>query len=412
MATYNGDETNNFFQGTADADLAFGNDGNDELLGGGGNDELRGEAGDDLLVGNAGDDKLRGGLGSDRLYGNSENDYLLGGGDDDFLDGGDNDDYLAGDAGNDELVGGLGIDFLFGNVDDDKLFGNADNDELNGGQGQDKLNGGQGNDVLFGDFGSDILEGGPGDDLIDGGSGVDTAVVTGLRASYTVTQTSTGVFQVSGADGLDVLTTVEFLQFDNALVRLLPGTGVSVNFNSTDPAAYQSAMNAIKDFDGNALGGNGGWLRIGAADVNGDGDVDQILVNRGIARFATVGTAEDGLVYFADHGWAGETRVAGIYIDPLVASGAVEQGGPNDSQRRFQNDLAIDNINRVLGADDYDNDGLQEIYFALTDGTAYLHAYMEADGNIRYANYQSQQQVIDYLTGNGFDSAAWAGWFG
>ena len=163
--------------------------------------------------------------------------------------------------------------------------------------------------------------------------------------------------------------------------------------------------------DGNALGGNGSWLRIGSADVNGDGDIDQILVNDAIGRFATVGTAPDGLVYFSDFGWAGETRVAGIYIDPLVAAGVVEAFGPNDSQRRFQNDLQIENINRVLGADDYDNDGLQEVYFALTDGTAYLRALMEADGNIRYANYQSQQEVIDYLTANGFGPDTWAGWF-
>ena len=194
-------------------------------------------------------------------------------------------------------------------------------------------------------------------------------------------------------------------------VRLRPGTGVSVNFNTTDTAAYQSAMNAIRDFDGNALGGNGSWLRIGQADVNGDGDIDQILVNRAIGRFATVGTAPDGLTYFSDFSWAGETRVAGIYIDPLVAAGQVVAGGPNDSQRRFQNDLQIENINRVLGADDYDNDGLQEVYFALTDGTAYLRAIMEFDGNIRYANYQSQQEVIDYLTANGFGAETWGGWF-
>ncbi len=271
--------------------------------------------------------------------------------------------------------------------------------------------GGTGNDVLIGNAVANRLTGWTGNDTIDGGSNVDTAVVRGTRAQYTVTQTSTGVFRVVGPDGTDTLTAIEFLQFDDQTLRLRPGTGVSVNFNTADPAVYQSAMNAIRDFDGNALGGNGSWLRIGQADVNGDGDIDQILVNRAIGRFATVGTAPDGLVYFMDFSWAGETRVAGIYIDPLVAAGIVERFGPNDSQRRFQNDLQIENINRVLGADDYDNDGLQEVYFALTDGTAYLRAIMEFDGNIRYANYQSQQEVIDYLTANGFGPETYAGWF-
>ena len=94
-----------------------------------------------------------------------------------------------------------------------------------------------------------------------------------------------------------------------------------------------------------------------------------------------------------------------------MTSGEVVAGGPNDSQRRFQNDLSIENINRVLGADDYDGDGLQEVYLALTDGSAYLHAYMHADGNIQYANYQSQTQVIEFLTANGYGPETWADWF-
>ena len=88
--------------------------------------------------------------------------------------------------------------------------------------------------------------------------------------------------------------------------------------------------------------------------------------------------------------------MVGIYIDPLVVSGEVEQGGPFDSQRRFQNDLFIDNL-RLLGGDDYDGDGFQEIYWKTVDGTAYLRSLMHADGNIQYANYQSEQQMIDYL---------------
>ena len=273
------------------------------------------------------------------------------------------------------------------------------------------LTGSNGVDQITGTTGNDRITGLLGNDLLDGSAGVDTAVVTGHSSRYMVTQTSSGIFEVSGPDGTDTLSAFEYLQFNNRTIRLLPGTGVSVNFETADPSVYQSAMNAIRDFDGNDLDGDGAWLRIGSADVNGDGDVDQILVNDAIGRFATVGTADDGLVYFDDYSWAGETRVAGIYVDPLVESGDVVAGSANDSQRRFQNDLQIENINRVLGADDYDGDGLQEVYFALTDGTAYLHAYMHADGNIRYANYQSEQQVIDFLTANGYDSSTWADWF-
>ncbi len=282
---------------------------------------------------------------------------------------------------------------------------------VTGSAGSDDLAGSEGMDDFAALAGVDYLAGGLGDDSIDGGSDVDTAIFSGNRADYIVTQTSTGVFQVAGPDGTDTLTNIEYLQFDDGTERLLRGTGVSVTFETADPSVYQSAMDAIRDFDGNALGGNGSWLRIGSADINGDGDVDQILVNDAIGRFATVGT-QGGLVYFDDYSWAGETRVAGIYIDPLVQSGDVIAGSANDSQRRFQNDLEIENINRVLGADDYDGDGIWEVYFALTDGTAYLRALMHEDGNIRYANYQSEQEVIDYLTANGYDESTFGDWFG
>jgi len=166
---------------------------------------------------------------------------------------------------------------------------------------------------------------------------------------------------------------MEYLQFADELLRLLPGEGVSVDFNA-DLATY---MAGIRDFDGNDLGGLDGWLRIGEADV--DGDLDQILVNTDIGRWAEIGVEDGGLAYFDGHGWAGETRVVGTYIDPLVQSGEVIAGSDFDSQLRFQNDLFIQNINEVLGSDYFDGDGLQEVYFAHTDGIAYLHAYMHAE---------------------------------
>jgi hypothetical protein len=317
--------------------------------------------------------------------------------------------HMRGGAGNDHIIGG-DIDNVF--------FGDDGVDYLQGFGGNDQLFGGDDNDTLDGGDGADILIGGAGEDNLIGGANVDTTIIFGNRADFDIFQPVVGGFIIRrttfGPDTPDIgaiMEGVEFVQFDDQTIRLLRGSGVSVTFNTADRTVYQTAMNDIRDFDGNALGGNGGWLRIGQADVNGDGDIDQILVNRSIGRFATVGTAPDGLVYFNDHGWAGETRVAGIYIDPLVEAGIVAPGSDQDSQRRFQNDLQIENINRVLGANDYNRDGIQEVYFALTDGTAYLRALMHADGNIRYANYQSQQEVIDYLTANGFGPDTWAGWF-
>jgi len=143
---------------------------------------------------------------------------------------------------------------------------------------------------------------------------------------------------------------------------------------------------------------------------------------------------------FCDHGAGGFTRVVGIYDDPLILVGLANGGfledgvtpapaqfgatgsdryidlnGDGDfdddnedrlnlnSQVRFQNDLRIDNLTlRTIG--DYDGDEFQEVYWKTNDGTAYLRCLMHADGNIQYANYQSQEQMSDYLTSNGYES--------
>ncbi len=52
-----------------------------------------------------------------------------------------------------------------------------------------------------------------------------------------------------------------------------------------------------------------------------------------------------------------------------------------------------------------DSDGVHEVYWKTADGSAYLRSLMHADGNIRYANYQSEEQMKEYLTANGDSSA-------
>lgn len=272
--------------------------------------------------------------------------------------------------------------------------------------GNDFLDGGSGNDWLFGGDGNDDLRGGAGDDMIDGGEHVDFAIFAGNRADYLITPGAASA-TIFGPDGSDTLVLVERLIFDDMTLNLPFGLGVAPDVANLDPDSF---MAAIRDFDGNDLGGAQSWVRIGEIDIQGDGDGEFIFVNDGIGRWATIGPAYDGLVYFGDHGWGGDTRVVGIYIDPLVELGIVEAGSDHDSQQRFLNDLFIGNVASVLGAGDFDADGLQEIYFGIADETAYLHAYMHADGNIRYANYQNEEQMITYLAGFGFGDETYGDW--
>ena len=103
---------------------------------------------------------------------------------------------------------------------------------------------------------------------------------------------------------------------------------------------------------------------------------------------------------YSDYGEGGGTRVIGIYEAPLIAIGKVIKNSDIDSQRRFQNDLYIDNL-EVKTSGDYNSDGIHEVYWKTNDGTAYLRALMHDDGNIRYANYQSEDQMNEYLTTQG-----------
>ena len=80
----------------------------------------------------------------------------------------------------------------------------------------------------------------------------------------------------------------------------------------------------------------------------------------------------------------------------MIREGIVLSGSDFDSQKRFTNDLNSNNL-KLKTSGDFDNDGNFEIYWKTNDGTAYLRALMHADGNIKYANYQSEAQVISYL---------------
>ena len=198
--------------------------------------------------------------------------------------------------------------------------------------------------------------------------------------------------------------------------------------------SYQ--LENIKDYDGNLHANTGGVSEVtknaykyqGLIDVNADGKKDAIYTNKESGRWVTGSINSSGEIDFETNGKGGTTRVVGIYEDPLIAEGETNGGYLSDgvtpapanfgvadadryvevngetidrlalnSQVRFQNDLKIDNL-QAKHSGDYDSDGIHEVYWKTADGTAYLRALMHADGNIRYANYQNEAQMSEYLT--------------
>ena len=186
----------------------------------------------------------------------------------------------------------------------------------------------------------------------------------------------------------------------------------SVNINSYLSVGTEYLIEDIKDFDGNLHASNetssdelkSAYKYQGLIDVNKDGINEAIFTNKMSGRWVTASVESyTGTIDFSKYGQGGTTRVVGIYIDPLVTSGDVVQFSDHDSQYRFQNDLKIDNL-LVKTSGDFDSDGVQEVYWKTADGSAYLRSLMHSDGNIRYANYQSEEQMSNYLTANGYES--------
>ena len=201
-------------------------------------------------------------------------------------------------------------------------------------------------------------------------------------------------------------------------------------------------LNNIRDYDGNLHANSAdedvssSYKYQHALDVNGDGTLEAIYTNMKSGRWVTASINPlTGKVDYSDYGQDGTTRVVGIYDDPLIAEGAQNNGYLSDgvtpapanfgvsdanryvqyngetvdrlalnSQVRFQNDLKIDNL-IAKKSNDFDSDGIREVYWKTSDGTAYLRALMHADGNIRYANYQSESQMSEYLTNNGLSDS-------
>jgi hypothetical protein len=203
----------------------------------------------------------------------------------------------------------------------------------------------------------------------------------------------------------------------------------------------ETTLDSIKDYDGNLHAGDdleetaSSYKYQGMLDVNGDGVFEAIFTNKVSKRWVTAKVdSTTGQIDFNDNGAGGGTRVVGIYEDPLIAEGSNNGGFLSDgvtpapanfgvseeerfvevngetidrlalnSQVRFQNDLDIDNLS-AKHSGDYDSDGVSEVYWKTNDGTAYLRALMHDDGNIRYANYQSEDQMSSYLTDQGHEN--------
>ena len=231
------------------SDTIWGNEGNDTIdagsgfdvvFGGQGDDTIYGHWGKDTLDGGEGADRIDGGVGDDLIYGQSGSDILDGGQGNDTIHGGSEQDTISGGDGDDTIHAGTYADTVHGDAGNDTIWASSGWDVVWGGEGADQIHGQWGNDTLDGGSGDDVISGGVGNDSLDGGEGYDRALFSGNREDYTITRNDDGSYQIDGTDGVDTLTGIELIEFDDGEVELV----VNRATGATTPDLQQSDLDS------------------------------------------------------------------------------------------------------------------------------------------------------------------------
>lgn len=386
---------------------------------------------------------------------NSADDSITGGGGNDDIYGYGGADIISGASGDDVLYGGEGDDLLDGGAGDDVLYGEGGDDTLIGGDGEDELIGGAGDDSLAGGDGEDILQGEAGDDLVDGGAGEDVARFAGISADYAITQEADGSIRVedkAGDEGIDILTGVEALRFDQEGTTYhlgVPGTAGADTRTGTwesDALFGMEGDDILKGAGGSDIlhGGAGmdtaeyegpstdflifndpdGTLHVIADEGDEGGDRlveietltfagDEISIN--VADVAPLGTAGDDVIAGSERrdslfgldgndvldGLAGDDRLFGgggndVYHIGAGSDFAGDDAGGDDLYVYAGNGDAI--VMDDGGADALDLSGINpnDVRVQLTGGgTSYLITFGNAPGSIYLASAVNAATAIE-----------------
>lgn len=226
--------------------------------------------------------------------------------------------------------------------------------------------GGSGDDTITGNTANNELTGNGGDDTIYGGDGTDYAIFSGNRASYTITDNNDGTFTVSGTDGTDTLTNVEFARFDDQDVDLAASGPVNLT-NNNDTYDATSGDDEIYGLDGDDFirglegddyldGGNGNDTLLGglgADQLIGGADIDTASYAEATERVWVdlVGTIENRGEALGDTYDSIENLTGSVWSDQLRGdAGENELNGGARSDRVYGR-AGDDTLNGEGGAD-------------------------------------------------------------
>ena len=175
--------------------------------------------------------------------------------------------------------------------------------------------------------GDDTLTGGAGDDVIDGGAGSDTAIYSGPRENYMITEAD-GVYTVedlTGADGTDTVTNIETFVFEDGSVAvdsILDGNADASSGDDSDDSGDDAADDDSSDDDSGDDSGAGAQLVSEDFSDGGEGWGDDVSFSDGKMVIGHDETATKTFDFGSDH--ANQTVV--IEFD-MTAKGGWEESG-------------------------------------------------------------------------------------
>jgi subtilisin-like proprotein convertase family protein len=309
--------------------------------------------------------------------------------------------------------GGDGNDSVTGNSTDNDLWGGRGNDALMGAAGQDFLFGGEGGDNLYGGEGDDTLRGGRGDDDLDGGSGIDTALFSGVRSAYTVTAVSGGI-RVAGADGVDTLSNVEHLTFDDGTIASPVGASLT-------SILWQHSNGTIAMGPRDLAHVPDNWEIAATGDFDGDRDTD--IMWRHSEGLVLTWEMENGnheanrSIAFASMGWEivdagdfdadGDSDVLWRHRDGAVVTWEMEDGA-----YVANHNIAFASIGwRIEGMGDFDGDGDSDVIWRHRDGAVVTWEMENGEyvqnHNIAFASIGWSIEGSADVDGDGDDDILW-----
>ena len=212
-------------------------------------------------------------------------------------------DWFTGQIANYDATASAGNDYYSG-YSRTALYRGQENVGIAHNTWIENAKGGAGADTITGNSMGNELTGNGGNDTIDGAGGVDVAKYSGAFANYTITGSASALtvsHNSGGADGVDSLSNVEYLEFSDGVWSIADALASNARTAASLGTLVSSSTTQTGGQTGGATNGDGatniGNLALKDIKIETQGDAQNAvtILNRSLEQIAT-GRAKLGAV--------------------------------------------------------------------------------------------------------------------